>query len=99
MRFREITDNKGFRIWPPDWSGSSPPPIGEIGLLFDANIIHPAKKDEKPRLNIWIEYEGEKWLGVISIDHLSILERLHKILLKNIGKPINELGDLEVKEP
>lgn len=90
--------------WPPSWSGAydidlEEVPIFEQGVLRDVqypealtvtNLMFPT------HLTLANEYKGNAFGGVLVIDDPALLPSLYHLLRENIGRPIQEIGELEI---
>jgi hypothetical protein len=90
---------RGLSNWPPAWVGrdakQSQQLAGEIGFL--KNVIQ-SKMKPLNRLYLTIEHEGEEYLGVLLFDDPFACQRTYKLLLHHRGKPIHEIGEIDVPE-
>jgi len=59
--------------------------------LLDAAPPIPA------RLVLTIEYEGRRFIGILFVDDAGFLARLHDTLRSCLGRPLPEIGSLEVE--
>jgi hypothetical protein len=83
---------RGTAVWPPEWQmldqGSC-----EHGILETVSL----RKDQIPGfISLSVNDLGESKLGVIILDRLDHLEILFRQLQENIGRPLSEIGDLEI---
>jgi hypothetical protein len=66
---------------------------GEPGILMKVNI----RKDRLlPYLYIEADDAGHKLRGIITLGTPRHLKSLHRTISQHIGKPLTEIGDLEV---
>ncbi len=82
----------GIPVWPPEWQilgqGS-----GEDGILETVRL----RKDLNQRfISVSVNELDETRFGVIILDNPDHLEILFRKLQENIGRPLTEIGDLEV---
>lgn len=102
MRLRDHPKlrQRGFPVWPPPWTGphgpDTPLPTGEAGVLRDAEFLQ-ALPPIPARLAITIEYEGRRFTGVLLLEDADFLAGLHGILKGHLGRPLPEIGSLEVE--
>lgn len=91
---------RGSPVWPPPWAGPREPgttgPIGEQGVLREAQLLG-AVPPIPARLALVIEYEGRRFTGVLFVDDADFLVRLHETFRGYLGRPIPEIGSLEVE--
>lgn len=79
----------GLRVWPPQWTISSQS-ISEKAVVKDVKLIITTNL-----LRIDIEHNGIPNLGIISVEKEDLALLYHK-LKENIGRPLAEIGDLEL---
>jgi hypothetical protein len=83
---------KEIPMWPPEWWFTDRE-LGEAGVLEDVRL----RDDLKPKLiSILASYHGHSRKGVIVLDDPLHLEVLYHKLKENIGRPLTEIGDLEI---
>jgi hypothetical protein len=89
MRLRELKWQE-LPIWPPQWAVTDEG-AGELGVLMKVNI----RKDRLLEY-LYIEADdgGHKLRGIITPRHL---KSLHRTISQHIGKPLSEIGDLEIR--
>ena len=84
--------------WPPSWvwiSGSEDKqPKGEVGILKQVRMVngHPIVH----RCFLWMEYEDGTYLGCLLLDNLSFCKQLSRLLEKNVGRSVKEIGGLDL---
>ena len=88
MLIKELTWN-GLLIWPPNWVEESPNLI-ENGLLKGAEILPLTDL-----IKIEAAYAGNTISGLI-FSHEEYQDPLYRKLKDNIGKPLEEVGNIEV---
>jgi hypothetical protein len=91
MRLRELKWMQ-LPVWPPQWwvtDGGA----GEVGVLMKVKI-----RTDRPLDYICIEADdgGHILRGVIRIGNPRHLKSLYRTISQHIGKPLTEIGDLEV---
>jgi hypothetical protein len=85
---------RGFQSWPPVWTREFGPetfPSGEVGVLED---VHRSVLENQCYLVI--QYNGSRYVGVLQCEDGKFFERVYRCLSKGRGKPIHELGELEI---
>lgn len=91
---------RGLPVWPPPWAGAREPgttvPVGEQGLLREVQLLE-AFPPIPARLSLGIEYEGRRFTGVLFVDDADFLARLYDTLRRCLGRPLHEIGDLEIE--
>jgi hypothetical protein len=92
MQIRELRC-RGFPCWPPEWVEEPGGTKGhyEEGILKDVNPILGTAL-----LKIIVEHEGGSSRGLVLLEKKLLMPLYHK-LKENVGKPINEIGNLEIK--
>jgi hypothetical protein len=86
----------GTSNWPPVWVHMRKVPtdkvIGEVGILIDS-IWH----SELPtRLFLRMNLGEEPYLGALIFGGSGFCWQVHGILQQNLGRPIKEIGDLDL---
>ncbi len=79
----------GLRVWPPQWTMSSQS-VSDQAVLKDVKLIIMTNL-----LRIDVEQNGVPNLGIISVEK-EIIEPLYHKLKENVGRPLAEIGDLEI---
>ena len=92
----KIRNHDQLSKWPPDWGGSYGKDdtfqIGEEGgTLSSATLVND-------HIDIVVEFDRKKVFGQIRSNNHHVLKSVVEILMKNLGKPLKEIGDLEVPE-
>jgi len=91
MRLRELTWMQ-LPVWPPQWSVTDEG-AGEAGVLKNVMI----RKDRIMEY-IYIEADdaGHKLRGITMLGNPGHLKSLYHTISQHIGKPLTEIGDLEI---
>lgn len=79
----------GLRVWPPQWTMSSQS-VSDKAVLKDVKLIVATHL-----LRIDVEHNGIPNLGIIAVDK-EVRESIYHRLKENIGRPLAEIGDLEI---
>ena len=83
---------KEVPMWPPEWMISDEG-FGDEGVLEDVQF----RIDAKPGLiSVAVNHLGDSRQGIIILEDLAHLKVLYYKLRENIGKPLTEVGDLEI---
>jgi hypothetical protein len=92
MRLRELTWMQ-LPVWPPQWAVTDEG-AGEAGVLTKVKI----RKDGLLEY-IYIEADdsGHKLRGITTLGNPRHLNFLYHTISQHIGKPLTEIGDLEIK--
>jgi hypothetical protein len=91
MRIRDLKW-RDVPMWPPEWwvtdQGS-----GEEGHL---EVVH-FRNDKKPAcISVGAVHSGAERKGIIILEESAQLEVLYRKLQENLGRPLTEIGDLEI---
>jgi hypothetical protein len=79
-------------MWPPEW-GISDHGVGEEGALVNVQL----RNDLTPAcIFVVANYLGDIRKGIIILEDLAYLGLLYHKLKEHIGKPLTEIGDLEI---
>jgi hypothetical protein len=91
MRIRDLTW-KQLPVWPPEWAMSDAG-AGEFGILVGVKI----RRNRRPEY-IYLEAakNGHTLWGITMLENPGHLEILYLKLRENLGKPLTEIGDLEI---
>jgi hypothetical protein len=81
---------KGLPMWPPEWS-SQTHEDDEGGVLETASLHVDLKY-----ISIRVNDSGDIRKGVILLEHPAHLTTLYHKLEENMGKPLAEIGDLDL---
>jgi len=92
LRLRELTWMQ-LPVWPPQWAVTDGG-AGEAGVLIKAEI----RKDRLLEY-IYIEADdsGHKLRGITALGNSRHLKALYRTISQHIGKPLTEIGDLEIR--
>ncbi len=86
LKWREIP------MWPPEWMISHEG-VGEEGVLEDVQF----RIDANPGLiSVEVNHFGDSRKGIIILEDLAHLRVLYYKLRESIGKPLTEVGDLDI---
>jgi hypothetical protein len=92
MRLRELTWMQ-LPVWPPQWSVTDEG-AGEVGVLMKVKIY---KDDLLEYIYIEADDGGYRFRGIMTLGNPRHLKSLYRTISKHIGKPLAEIGDLEIK--
>lgn len=91
MRIRDL-QWKGMSMWPPEW-GFSDEGAGEDGFLKNVQF----RNDQTPQcISVVASHLGDDRNGIIILEDTTHLETLCQKLKENIGRPLKEIGDLNI---
>ena len=87
----------GQRNWPPRWTqrqGSLLKPVqGEVGVLKYVYSNHGSDS-----CYLVIEHEKESYIACLMFDDAVFAEKVVALLRSNVGRPVTEIGDLELPD-
>ena len=91
MRIRDL-QWEGIPVWPPQWWFSDEK-AGEEGVLKNAQFRY----DQMPVcISVVATHLDESRHGIIILADSAHLEILCQKLKENLGRPLSEIGDLEI---
>jgi hypothetical protein len=80
-------------MWPPEWTISDQG-LGEAGVLEEVHL----RKDLNPKLiSVVANHLGDVRKGIIVLEDPALLEAVYGKLKQHVGRPLNEIGDLEIR--
>ena len=86
----------GYCSWPPSWTAADQrrdeKPIGEVGTLED--VVRSHIIDDK--LFLFMESDGFRYMGFITFDDSGFCNKIYRLLKHYVGRPIKEIGDIEL---
>jgi hypothetical protein len=83
---------KGFAMWPPEWMISDQG-RGEEGVLEEVYL----RTDLKPKLiSVVANHLGDIRQGIMVLEDPAHLEVVFRKLKQHLGRPLTEIGDLEI---
>lgn len=83
---------KGVSMWPPEW-WISDHGAGEEGFLAEVQF----RKHRTPEcIYVVVNHLGDIRKGIIVLEDPAHLEILYRKLRENLGRPLSEIGDLEI---
>jgi hypothetical protein len=92
MRVRELK-SKELPVWPPYWA------MRDKGVGKGAVLLNVRLRNDTVLKYICIEADdaGHKLRGITMLGNPRHLESLYYTLSQHIGKPLAEIGDLEIR--
>jgi hypothetical protein len=79
-------------MWPPEWTIMDQG-LGEAGILEAVHLRH----DLNPQLiSVVANHLGEVRKGIIVLEDHALLEAVYRKLKQQVGRPLTEIGDLEI---
>jgi hypothetical protein len=87
---------RGISNWPPVWTyarkSERKVQRGEIGKLI---YVH-ANTQLSDRCFLVIDYGGVNYVGTLIFSDRSVCSQIITLLRQSVGKPISDIGDLDV---
>ena len=87
----------GVPTWPPIWSSTAEANRGNV-IKGEVGVLKQCSTHEvvKNICFLFIECEGKSYVGALVVDDASLCQQLSYILKQNIGRPIAEIGALDL---
>jgi hypothetical protein len=83
---------RGLSMWPPEWTITDQG-LGETGILEEVHL----RNDLNPRLiSVVASHLGEVRKGIMVLEEPALLESVYIKLKQHVGRPLTEIGDLEI---
>lgn len=80
-------------MWPPEWTISDQG-IGEAGVLEEVRL----RNDLNPKLiSVVANHLGDIRKGIMVLEDPALLEAVYSQLKQHVGRPLSEIGDLEIR--
>ena len=99
LRIHPKLKYEGARTWPPNWGDAYGPttvfPIREQGVLREVKLIDRDYIGPR-RLELVVDYLGQRRSGQIWVDDTSVVPKLYHILKEHLGELLSDLGSLVV---
>lgn len=96
LRDHPLMFRRGVHNWPPVWTNGASKDgkkvTGEVGVL---RYIHA--NDVSNRCFLIAENERQLYTGTLIFDDVNFCRQVVAMLRKNVGRPIKEIGDLDVQ--
>jgi len=97
LRDHPLLSHHGVSNWPPTWlwggGNRYVNTIGEAGVLKDVMLtsVEPYEK-----CFLIMEHDGRKYIGTLLIGDAFFCREIYAVLLEQRGKPIQEIGDVDL---
>jgi hypothetical protein len=79
-------------MWPPEWTLSDQG-LGEAGVLEDVYL----RRDLNPELiSVVVNHWGDIRKGIMVLEDPTLLKIVYGKLKQHVGRPLSEIGDLEI---
>ena len=83
---------RGLPMWPPEWMFMDQE-LGEAGVLEEVHLRH----DLNPKLiSVVANHLGDVRKGIMVLEDPALLEAVYGKLKLHVGRPLTEIGDLEI---
>jgi len=83
---------KGLPMWPPEWMISAQG-LGEAGVLQEIYL----RNDLNPALiSLVANHSGDIRQGIMILEDPALLKVVYHHLKQHVGRPLTEIGDLEI---
>jgi hypothetical protein len=83
---------RGLAMWPPEWTISDQG-LGEAGVLEEVHL----RNDLNPKLiSVVANHLGDIRQGIMVLEDPALLEVVYGTLKQQVGRPLTEIGDLEI---
>lgn len=83
---------KGLPMWPPEWSISAQG-LGEVGVLQEVHL----RNDLNPALiSLVANHAGDIRQGIMVLEDPALLMAVYRRLKQHVGRPLTDIGDLEI---
>ena len=91
MRIRTLKW-RGLSMWPPEWTISDQG-LGEAGVLEEVYL----RRHLNPKLiMVVVNHWGDIRKGIMVLEDPALLEVVYAKLKQHMGRPLVEIGDLEI---
>jgi hypothetical protein len=98
LRAHPLMSHRSRPNWPPVWTQVTKEETktlrGEVGVL---KYVHPNTKLSN-KCFLVVEYTNEKYVGCLIFDDKPFCAQVTALLQRNIGRPIKDIGDLDLSE-
>ena len=89
--------NSGIISWPPEWrrvgeNQGTNVVRGELGILEDASMHELISN----KIFLAMTHLSDRYIAVLAFDDPMFAKQLYQVLLKSIGRPIQEIGSLDL---
>jgi len=97
LRDHPLVNYRGARNWPPVWTiarnGIFKTVKGEVGVL---RYVYTAEGGISNKCFLLIHYQSEAYTGCMIFQDYSFCTQIAQFLRDHIGRPIKEIGDLDL---
>jgi hypothetical protein len=95
LRDHQLMNYGGNHSWPPDWLWTAgydtTHPHGEVGIL--KAVLRSAPPEG---CFLVMEHCGAEYVGVLLLDDRAFCRQIFEILIRSIGKTVQEIGDIDL---
>ena len=90
---------QGRPNWPPEWVGphgpDNPLPQGEVGTLSRVECV--SSSPTGPHCFVVMNFNNQEYVGTLNFDEEGFLENIFRTLAAHIGRPLSEIGSLDIR--
>jgi hypothetical protein len=98
LRDHPLMSHHGVPNWPPVWTQARAKDTkvirGEIGILKYVDTVNTAGK----KFHLLMQYAQWNYVGTLLFDDLTFCRQIAALLQQHVGRPIKEIGDLDVSD-
>ena len=88
----------GIPNWPPVWTKKEDGGVGKVrGEVGKLEYVF-ANERISNKCFLIIRHEGERYVGALIFNERSICQQMTGLLRQQIGRPIHDIGNLEVSQ-
>jgi hypothetical protein len=99
LRNHPLFTYRNSRSWPPDWlwcgGFDDAHPRGEIGIL---KTIFISRVKPSTSCFLIMDHAGAEYMGDLFISDAAFCLKIHAVLVRNCGKTIQEIGDIDLSD-
>lgn len=96
LRDHPLMSYRGASNWPPVWVQNTPGGVktlkGEIGVLKYVFM----RQGPADKCYLTLEHQNQSFVGALNFDDPSFCERICRLLQSNVGRPIKQIGNLDI---
>ena len=100
LRDHPLMSCSDVRSWPPAWlwrdGSDDTKPYGEVGMLREVILSEIEPPD---RCFMSMQHMGAEYIGCLLFENSAFCRKISEILREYCGKPIQEIGDIELSLP
>jgi hypothetical protein len=93
LRDHPLMSRHGIRNWPPRWGIT---PSEKKRLSGEVGILEYALKPGDTKIIIVMKLADQRYTADLMFDDAAFCKQIYELLQRNIGRSIEEIGDLDV---